>query len=71
MGMLIRRNSELHVYRGHQPSGVDFIMGHEFTGTVVDAGSDVKTVKVGDKVVSPFTASWYVIYILLLINSSC
>ncbi|EZF29069.1 zinc-type alcohol dehydrogenase-like protein [Trichophyton mentagrophytes] len=49
--------SELHVYRGHQPSGVDFIMGHEFTGTVVDAGSDVKTVKVGDKVVSPFTAS--------------
>lgn len=45
-------------------------MGHEFTGTVVDAGRDVKTVKVGDKVVSPFTASWYAIYILLLINNS-
>lgn len=34
-------------------------MGHEFTGTVVETGSDVKTVKVGDKIVSLFTASWY------------
>jgi Zn-dependent alcohol dehydrogenases len=33
-------------------------MGHEFVGTVVATGSDVKTVKVGDKVVSPFTVSW-------------
>ncbi|KAJ6785883.1 hypothetical protein PWT90_05459 [Aphanocladium album] len=47
--------SELHVYRGHQPSGTGFIMGHEFTGIVVEAGTDVKTLKVGDKVVSPFT----------------
>ncbi|PMB65481.1 putative zinc-binding alcohol dehydrogenase [Beauveria bassiana] len=31
-------------------------MGHEFTGVVVEAGADVKTLKVGDKVVSPFTA---------------
>ncbi|KAM3517343.1 hypothetical protein NHJ13051_009068 [Beauveria bassiana] len=48
--------SELHVYRGHQKSGTGFIMGHEFTGVVVEAGADVKTLKVGDKVVSPFTA---------------
>jgi threonine dehydrogenase-like Zn-dependent dehydrogenase len=34
-------------------------MGHEFTGTVKEVGSDVKTVKVGDKIVSPFTVSWY------------
>lgn len=27
--------SELHVFRGHQPSPTGFIMGHEFTGTVV------------------------------------
>jgi threonine dehydrogenase-like Zn-dependent dehydrogenase len=33
-------------------------MGHEFTGIVVDAGNEVKTVEVGDKVVSPFTVSW-------------
>jgi threonine dehydrogenase-like Zn-dependent dehydrogenase len=35
-------------------------MGHEFTGTVVEAGADVKTVAVGDQVVVPFTTSWYV-----------
>ncbi|EOD51673.1 putative alcohol dehydrogenase protein [Neofusicoccum parvum UCRNP2] len=47
--------SELHVFRGHQPSPTGFIMGHEFTGTVEDVGADVKTVKKGDRVVSPFT----------------
>lgn len=35
-------------------------MGHEFTGTVVAAGPAVKSVAVGDKIVAPFTASWYV-----------
>ena len=49
--------SELHVYRGHQPSGTDFIMGHEFTGTVEELGSDVKNFKKGDQIVSPFTIS--------------
>ncbi|CAK7264528.1 hypothetical protein SEPCBS57363_001118 [Sporothrix epigloea] len=49
--------SELHVFRGHQPSGTGFIMGHEFVGTVAEAGSAVKTVQVGDKIVSPFTVS--------------
>lgn len=34
-------------------------MGHEFTGIVVQAGSSVQSVKIGDKVVSPFTVSWY------------
>ncbi|KAI9692105.1 MAG: hypothetical protein M1822_006335 [Bathelium mastoideum] len=49
--------SELHVFRGHQPSPTGFIMGHEFTGTVSEVGSAVKTVAVGDQVVSPFTVS--------------
>ncbi|VVT56984.1 uncharacterized protein SAPINGB_P005471 [Magnusiomyces paraingens] len=49
--------SELHVFRGHQPSPTGFIMGHEFTGVVVRAGADVRTLAVGDKVVSPFTIS--------------
>jgi NADPH:quinone reductase-like Zn-dependent oxidoreductase len=35
-------------------------MGHEFTGVVVELGSDVKTVKEGDKIVSPFTTTWCV-----------
>jgi threonine dehydrogenase-like Zn-dependent dehydrogenase len=47
--------SELHVYRGHQKSGTDFIMGHEFTGHISEIGSEVKNFKVGDHVVSPFT----------------
>lgn len=52
------RNRDLHVYRGHLDSPTDFIMGHEFMGTVVEAGKDIKSVRVGDKVVCPFTLSW-------------
>ncbi|KAG7008679.1 hypothetical protein G7Y79_00004g012630 [Physcia stellaris] len=49
--------SELHVFRGHQPSPEDFIMGHEFTGTIEEIGSEVKNFKKGDQIVSPFTVS--------------
>jgi len=35
-------------------------MGHEFTGTVEEVGDDVKTVKKGDQIVTPFTTSWYI-----------
>ncbi|KAJ8128501.1 hypothetical protein O1611_g5131 [Lasiodiplodia mahajangana] len=49
--------SELHVYRGHQPSAAGFIMGHEFTGTVHQVGASVKSVQPGDAVVCPFTVS--------------
>ncbi|KAA8912774.1 alcohol dehydrogenase [Sphaerosporella brunnea] len=49
--------SELHVFRGHQPSDTGFIMGHEFTGEVVSVGSAVKGFKPGDKVLAPFTTS--------------
>ncbi|KAF3942109.1 hypothetical protein ABW19_dt0205165 [Dactylella cylindrospora] len=52
--------SELHVYRGiEKKDTTGFIMGHEFVGTVVQAGSAVTSVEVGDKVVTPFTISWY------------
>lgn len=30
-------------------------MGHEFTGKVVDVGSNVQNIKIGDKIVTPFT----------------
>lgn len=49
--------SELHVFRGHQPSGTDFIMGHEFTGEVVEVGENVKKFQKGDTMVTPFTVS--------------
>lgn len=54
---ILNQYSELHVFRGHQSSGTEFVMGHEFTGQVVEVGSDVQQFKKGDRVVSPFTIS--------------
>jgi threonine dehydrogenase-like Zn-dependent dehydrogenase len=48
--------SDLHLYNGFMPgmqSGD--IMGHEFMGEVVEVGSENKKLKVGDRVVVPFT----------------
>ncbi|GIJ99275.1 hypothetical protein Aspvir_001405 [Aspergillus viridinutans] len=42
--------SDLHTYRGIEPSGAGFIMGHEFTGVVVETGDAVKKFQKGDKV---------------------
>ncbi|KAL4991065.1 chaperonin 10-like protein [Aspergillus falconensis] len=49
--------SDLHVYRGIEPAGTGFVMGHEVTGEVVEVGDAVKTVQKGDVVVSAFTTS--------------
>jgi threonine dehydrogenase-like Zn-dependent dehydrogenase len=46
------------VYRGIEPAGTGFVMGHEVTGEVVEVGDAVKTVQKGDVVVSAFTTSW-------------
>jgi threonine dehydrogenase-like Zn-dependent dehydrogenase len=50
--------SDLHVYHGRE-TGLDHgtVMGHEFTGIVEEAGSDVKHFKKGARVLSPFTTS--------------
>jgi len=50
--------SDLHVYYGRE-AGIDqhTCMGHEFAGEIVEVGRDVKTLKVGDVVISPFTVS--------------
>ena len=53
-------DSELHTFRGVEPAGKGFIMGHEFTGEIVDVGEDVRLFAKGDEVVSAFTTSWYV-----------
>ena len=47
--------SDLHLYCGKIP-GTDHgdIFGHEFMGEVVEAGSEVTNVKIGDRVVVPF-----------------
>jgi L-iditol 2-dehydrogenase len=53
--------TELMLYRNGFPKGVlkqeKIGMGHEFSGTVVETGSHVKTIKPGDRVVGEVTTS--------------
>jgi threonine dehydrogenase-like Zn-dependent dehydrogenase len=48
--------SDLHLFDGFMP-GMESgdVMGHEFMGEVVDVGPDNRKLKVGDRVVVPFT----------------
>ncbi|HKK74898.1 MAG TPA: alcohol dehydrogenase family protein [Saprospiraceae bacterium] len=50
--------SDLHPYFERE-KGLDHgcAMGHEFVGTVVELGAEVRTLKKGDRVMSPFTVS--------------
>jgi len=49
-------SGEKKVYRGHEKrTRTGFIIGHEFTGTILSVGSGVQKFTPGDKVVSPFT----------------
>lgn len=50
--------SDLHVYHEHE-KGLDHgtAMGHEFAGEVVAAGKEVKSLRIGDLVMCPFTTS--------------
>ena len=50
--------SDLHLFDGFMPGmKAGDIMGHEFMGEVVEVGKDNKALKVGDRVVVPFTIS--------------
>ena len=50
--------SDLHLYDGYIPTmQPGDILGHEFMGEIVETGREVKDVKVGDRVVVPFTIS--------------
>lgn len=50
--------SDLHVFYGRE-QGIDHhtAMGHEFTGEIVETGRDVRTLRKGDLVMSPFSTS--------------
>ena len=50
--------SDLHVYRGIE-TGLDrgTVMGHEFLGTVIAAGPEVRRWREGARVISPFSTS--------------
>lgn len=45
--------TDVHIYEGDEgaaPSPAGIILGHEFSGTVVETGPNVKNVKIGDQV---------------------
>jgi len=44
--------TDLHILKNEYKHNVPVVMGHEFSGVVVDAGQDVKNCSVGDRVVS-------------------
>ncbi len=47
--------SDLHIYHGLVPdTRVGTTFGHEFIGEVVEVGSQVKTIKIGDQLLVPF-----------------
>jgi threonine dehydrogenase-like Zn-dependent dehydrogenase len=48
--------SDLHLFNGFMPGMMSGdIVGHEFMGEVVEVGSENKELKVGDRIVVPFT----------------
>src|SRR6187402_1299184 len=50
--------SDLHLYNGFLPlMEPGDVMGHEFMGEVVEVGRDVRRIRVGQRVVVPFTIS--------------
>jgi alcohol dehydrogenase len=46
--------SDLHIFHGRVPVEPGFTIGHEFVGTVLDAGAGVERVAVGDRVLGCF-----------------
>jgi 2-desacetyl-2-hydroxyethyl bacteriochlorophyllide A dehydrogenase len=46
--------SDLHIYHGRVPVDPGFTIGHEFVGTVLEAGADVERVAVGERVLGCF-----------------
>lgn len=50
--------SDLHLYDGFMPTmQAGDVIGHEPMGVVIEVGKDVKKLKVGDRIVVPFTIS--------------
>ena len=54
----LSKSSDLHLLDGYQPTMESGdILGHENMGDVIELGSEVTNLKVGDRVVVPFTIS--------------
>jgi 2-desacetyl-2-hydroxyethyl bacteriochlorophyllide A dehydrogenase len=46
--------SDLHIYHGRVQIEPGFTIGHEYVGTVIEAGTDVRDVQAGDRVLGCF-----------------
>ena len=46
--------SDLHIYRGRVPVERGFTLGHEYVGTVIEAGDEVSNVGEGDRVLGTY-----------------
>ncbi|MGN3960368.1 formaldehyde dehydrogenase, glutathione-independent [Burkholderia gladioli] len=49
--------SDQHMVRGRTTAPVGLVLGHEITGEVIELGSDVETLKIGDIVTVPFNVA--------------
>ena len=49
--------SDLHNYRGNEGKEVDYVLGHEAVGKIVEIGEAVTGFDVGDLVICPFSLS--------------
>lgn len=44
--------TDMHIIHDEYPANIPVIMGHEFSGTIVEVGANVEDFKIGDRVVS-------------------
>jgi glutathione-independent formaldehyde dehydrogenase len=49
--------SDQHMVRGRTTASVGLVLGHEITGEVIEKGSDVETIGIGDLVTVPFNVA--------------
>jgi 2-desacetyl-2-hydroxyethyl bacteriochlorophyllide A dehydrogenase len=42
--------TDFHIFEGNAPSKIPVVLGHEYAGVIIDAGSKFPGIKVGDKV---------------------
>lgn len=45
--------SDVHLVQGHIPTTPGYVLGHEYVGVVEEIGSQVKNIKVGQRVIGP------------------
>jgi 2-desacetyl-2-hydroxyethyl bacteriochlorophyllide A dehydrogenase len=42
--------TDFHIYEGNAPAKIPVVLGHEYTGIIIDAGSKFDKLKIGDKI---------------------